>query len=665
MKSRFFDIAKTVAASDGIAEKYAAHLDELFTAVVPERIGEEFCAALKDGSNEVALHVLATYYREKPSAPVDNLRADGGRYSAEVADNAVIGKMREVNVDYTFEGGEIDFLFNPTEENGPLNHEWLWQFNRHYYWGSMAQAYAKTKDEKYAVAFERQILKWIAQTELVDNWNGPGSAWRTIECGLRLLGAWQVTFDGFRKSASVSDVTLLLMIASMHRQALHLVAHPRTGNWLMMESNGLFTFSALFPELSDAEENRRLAAERLLRELELQLLPDGMQYELSPDYHGVVVHCAANFCNLSIALGRGEEISDGYREMLRRAVSAMIALSTPGHTQPRTNDTFTIPTTSFTRGLTTLLGDDPVYRYFNTHRAEGTPPTEGNASCFLPYAGFAAMRSDWGPDATYLCFDVGPLGVAHMHQDKLNINLYKGSTELIYDDGGGQYEESDARKYALSGYGHNTVLVDSLAQSRKEPKVSSEPIDAGWQSNETYDYAFGVYDDTFGPYHKILASHKREVLFVKPDFYCVTDTLTSLDGRPHDYEVLFHLDTTSARKLTGQPNAVISEFGGDTELVIVPIDSAKVTPTLTMLSGKLEPMMRGWYNGRNERSLHKAITVARKASGEMSCRFTSLLFPVHRGGSCPTVTKNEDGTVTVRFYGKVTTIDPSNLAKGI
>lgn len=665
MKSRFFDIAKTVAASDAIAEKYAAHLDELFAVLMPERIGESFCASLKDGSPEDALHILAAYYREKPSAPVESLCANGRRYSAEIADNAVLGKMREVNVDYTFEGGEIDFLFNPTEENGPLNHEWLWQFNRHYYWGTMAQAYADTKDEKYAVAFQNQILKWIAQTELVDNWNGPGSAWRTIECGLRLLGAWQVTFDGFRKSASVDDVTLLLMIASMHRQTLHLVAHPRTGNWLMMESNGVFTFSSLFPELADAEENRRIASERLLRELETQLLPDGMQEELSPDYHSVVFHCAANFSQLSIALGHGDEIPSGYRELLRRAANAVILLSTPAHTQPRTNDTFTIHTAGYLRGMEKLLGENPVYRYFTTHRADGTPPSEGNASAFLPYAGFAVMRSDWGPDAAYLCFDVGPLGMAHMHQDKLNINLYKGSTELIYDDGGGQYEQSDARTYALSAYGHNTVLVDSLAQNRREPKRVSEPIDAGWTSNERFDYAFGVYDDAFGPYREILASHKREVLFVKPDFYCVTDTLTSLDGRPHDYEILFHLDTTSARKLTGLPNSVISEFGGDTELVIVPIDSAKTTPTLSMVSGRSEPTMRGWYNGRNERSLHKAITVARKVSGELSCRFTSLLFPVRRGGACPTVIKNEDGTVTVRFNGKVTTIDPVALEKGI
>ena len=664
MNSRFSGSAAAVARDGASAEKFAAHLDELFAALKTEALPTELSEVLKSGTAEDAVHALAAYYRKKPSVPVASLCASG-EYDAEVAERAAHGKMREVNVDYDFRDGEIDFLFNPTEENGPLNHEWLWQFNRHYYWGTMARAYTATGDESYAVAFERQLLRWIAQTDVPEKWNGPGSAWRTIECGLRLLGSWQVAFDGFRKSESVGDVTLLLMIASMHRQALHLVAHPRTGNWLMMESNGVFTFSSLFPELSDAEENRRIASERLLRELETQLLPDGMQEELSPDYHSVVFHCAANFCTLSIALGRGDEIPSGYTELLRRAVHAAILLSTPAHTQPRTNDTFTIKTTTFTRDAERLLGGDPVYRYFNTARAEGTPPTEGNASAYLPYAGFAVMRSDWGPDATYLCFDVGPLGMAHVHQDKLSINLYKGDVELLYDDGGGQYDQSEERRYAISGYGHNTVLVDGLAQSRSEPKRVCEPIDAGWQSSEVFDYAFGVYDDVFGPYKEKLASHKREVLFVKPDFFCVTDTLTSLDGRPHDYEIQFQLDTTSARKLTGQVNSVISELGGDTELVIVPIDRARSTPALSIQSGVKSPMLRGWYNGRNERSLHKAVTVTRKATGETECRFTSLLFPVRRGGACPTVTKNGDGTVTVRFNGRVTTIDPEQLAGGI
>ena len=92
------------------------------------------------------------------------------------------------------------------------------------------------------------------------------------------------------------------------------------------------------------------------------------------------------------------------------------------------------------------------------------------------------MRTDWTPDATYLAFDVGPLGMGHWHQDKLSFVLWKGNECLVFDDGGGQYEDSRRRRYGLSGYDHNTLLVDGLAQNRLNPRRVTAPIDAGWRS---------------------------------------------------------------------------------------------------------------------------------------------------------------------------------------
>jgi hypothetical protein len=117
-----------------------------------------------------------------------------------------------------------------------------------------------------------------------------------------------VAFDAFRKSKSLSDTALLLMIASMHRQSVHLVKNPTGYNWLMMEANGVYTMSSLFDELSDSESNRKIAAERLLRETEKQMLPDGMHNELSPDYQFVVFCCAYNFYVQAKAFGFADEL---------------------------------------------------------------------------------------------------------------------------------------------------------------------------------------------------------------------------------------------------------------------------------------------------------------------------------------------------------------------
>lgn len=649
--AKLTEIASVLTDNGDIALKYAEHLNELLAVVDPQKINNDYAEAMASEDYVNACKALAAYYKAKHRNPVPELSADG-EYNREAADRAIEGYAREVNIDWKFENGEIDFLFDPTAINGPRNHEWLWQFNRHGAWANMAKTFVGTGDEFYALGFERQLLKWIAQTYIPERWNGPGSAWRTIECGIRLLGTWPVSYDGFIRSDKINDITKLLLIASMHRQAKHLVDHPTGGNWLMMEMNGVYTFSALFPELTDSEEHRSIAANYLLVELEKQILPDGMHNELSPDYQSVVYSCASNFYNLAKSLGMASEIPEAFVTLIENTVQAAICLMTPAFTQPRTNDCFTIPTRRFTERTEHMLGRKPEYRFVNSKRAEGAAPKGETASRFLPYAGFVAMRSDWGPDATYMCFDVGPLGTNHIHQDKLNINIYKGSEELVFDDGGGQYEISEARKYALSGYGHNTMLVDGLAQSRKAPKECTEPIDAGWVTNSEFDYAGATYDDGFGADMVNLAKQKREVRFCKPDFFCVTDTVTSVDGKPHDYEILFHLDTTKVNAIPEYKNAIISDFGRKYDVVLIPLDCECAEPVLKTVSAATEPMMQGWYNGRNEANLHEAITVSREVKAVKDYRFTTLIFPIEKGQTLPKVTKNADGTVEVSFGGK-------------
>jgi len=642
------------------AKKYTEHLEALFDAIIPERIGDEYVESVRAEDYDKAISLCALYYRKKASVTVSELSADRP-YDRKVAENASAGKMREINIDWSFDSGEVDFLFDPTAIKGPRNHEWIWQFNRHSYWKDMARAYVATGDEKYAVAFQKQLLLWIAQTDIPERWNDPGSAWRTIECGLRLLGSWQVAFDGFRRSGSLDDVALLLMIASMYKQALHLKAHPTGGNWLMMESNGVYTFSALFDELFDSEQNRRLATDRLFNEMKNQILPDGMHNELSPDYQSVVFHCAANFYGLAASLGKANDIPEEFVELIKRTANAAVLLSTPAFTQPKTNDCYTIPTNRFTSRAEALIEKRPEYVFVNTDRKEGAPPQGETASAYLPYAGFAVMRSDWGGDAAYLCFDVGPLGAGHMHQDKLNIIIYKGDEELLYDDGGGQYEISPARSYGISGYSHNTVLVDGRAQNRRSPLVSVEPVEAIWVTNDVFDYATATYSDDFGGDHIKPATHKREVRFCKPGVFCVSDTLISTDGEPHSYDLLFHLDATCVKHISEYKNGVVSDYGRKYELLLIPIDENEDDIELLTVSAQTDPIYQGWYVGRNESNLHEAITVIRRARNRVNTRLTTLLFPIEKGQELPIVKRNIDGTISVAFNGTDYLLDLDRL----
>ncbi len=625
-------------------EKLEKHIDEALEFVDPQKIGDEYRTAIENGDKKTAVSALARYYRNRP-AP--NIPSFNGyiNYSKSHADNGVVGKMREINVDHTFPNGKINFLFNPTLDNPPVNHEWLWQLNRHSWWGSMASAYTFTKDEKYAKAFNSQLLDWVAQTDISEHWNAPGSAWRTIECGIRLMGSWQEAFNLFRHSENVLDETVIVMLGSLHKQAIHLFDHPTSGNWLLMETSGVYNFGALFSEFADAEKLCSVACSRVIEEMGKQILPDGFQFELSPDYHIVSLNCAQNIYKTALATGKVNELPKAYLDAMYDMVMAAVKLSSPGFVQPRSNDCYTIYTKRFTSIGETIFPDEGIFKFINSDRAEGCPPAGDTASVFMPWSGFAAMRSDWGADATYLCFDVGPLGMGHWHQDKLNFSLFKGNEELIFDDGGGQYEQSRERTYGLSSFDHNIVIVDGMGQTREGPKKCEKEIDAGWITNDAFDYAYGIYDDAFGD-KKYPAVHKREIRFCKPSVYVVRDTLTSSDGYAHVYGLRFHMDTEKTNVLDN--GAVLAEYGKKWDLLIVPIrDDGEASDDFKSYSAQKEPELLGWFIGRNEDNVHPATTVVMKSSECKEHHFTTVLIPFEHGMAIPEVKNNGNGNITV------------------
>ena len=156
------------------------------------------------------------------------------------------------------------------------------------------------------------------------------------------------------------------------------------------------------------------------------------------------------------------------------------------------------------------------------------------------------------------------------------------------------------------------------------------------------------------------ATHKREVRFCKPDFFVVSDTLNSKDGNIHNYELLLHIDTTSVKPLPQYKNAVISDYGREYEIAIIPIDGDGVE--IEAASGT-ESLIRGWFNGRNETCLHPATTISRKVCGVRDFKFNTILFPIKRGCELPDVEKCGNNVLKITFSGKKYTVDLDRLEK--
>lgn len=634
-------------------EKLNKHFFEVLN---PALMPKDYQAAIKKNDLQKALKTAIRYFRKRPTpAFFDNLNKRS--FNAKTAEDAAKGKITVVNIPHQFPDGKIDFLYDPTRKTGIHNPEWQWQINRMYFWNDMAIAYRKSKDEMWAVSFAQQVHHWVTNVPQPDSgWNKSGSAWRTIETGLRLMGSWQLAFEIFRKSPSVPDETLALMLASMHEQTCHAMAHRTSQNWLLMELCGVYTFAALFPEFKDAEKFRRQSAKIFGAEIKKQLLPDGMQNELSPDYHSVTFNCAKIFYNIARLADRLDELPPDFGTNVELAADAYLQLMTPAFVMPRTNDCFTMDVTDRLKTAYEFFPHRKDFLWGGTRGEKGKKPTGKTASRFLPWAGFAAMRSSWDADAAYLCFDVGPLGMNHIHQDKLNINIWKGDEELLYDDGGGQYEDSVHRRYGISAAAHNTILVDGEGQNRISPKKVSRPINASYFSNENFDYAQGLYNDTFGAKRLKPASHRREVLFVKPDFFAVADTMRSSDEKSHDYTMLLQMDTLNVQHGAGFVRGILN---GKYDLYALLLSEDL---SITVKSGSTDPVS-GWYVGRNDKDLHPASTVRITAEAKKDFRFLTLFFPLKKGDQPPRAEKLSASHWQIIFNGKSYQLDLKDLQK--
>ena len=614
--------------------------EELFAALDlerPELTAVRSAALAKDWPQAVA--ALASYYRARTSVPWHYDPHQINRktsYSKDGAEDTVAGRMRVIYLDHEFPEGKVDWFYNPTiaRPELPRNHEWQWQLGRMSYWYNLGRAYWGTGDERYAQAFVQHVRSWARDCMRPDNsGNGAGSPWRTIECGIRMGGSWPDAWHRFLHSPSFTDADLALFLKVCYEHSLHLVKHHTTGNWLTMEMSGLYTTGALFPEFRDAKAWRKLATAALYEELSTQFLPDGAQIELTTGYHQVALGNVLKIPRTAKVMGYLDEMPTDYVARAERAYGFNLKMMTPERDMPHTNDAWHVNVAGSLGGAFRLFPERTDFQWIATDGKAGTAPDF--TSLLLPYAGFAVMRSGWERDANFLAFDGGLLGYGHVHQDKLQVIVHAYGREVLYDGGGGNYESSKWRRYSVDTFSHNTVLIDGLPQRRdtrdRWGNVAKEPLPITWRSGDVFDYAAASYEEAYGKADHRPASHRREVLFLKPDLFLVVDRLTPSDEAEHRYEARWHMASTHVVK-GSSPGSFASADEGQPNLAVIPL--ATVGLETEAASQQEEPEILGWLVHKT--SKHMPTTTVRHVSkGTGAKLLVTLLVPLRATEACP------------------------------
>ncbi|MDO4295554.1 MAG: alginate lyase family protein [bacterium] len=570
----------------------------------------------------------------------------------EAADRICENRLISCGIEYDF-GKEVDWDYNPTPNQYK---EWTWQLNRHNEWKLLAHVYRKTHNEKYAEACARLFQSWVRQA--VCDWEAGSretECWRTIEAGIRMGANWPYALFTFYQTPAFTDDILVDWYKSLVENARRLERRRTTGNWLVMEMNGLAHIAIEAPILKDSKHWYQVAVDVLVQELQKQIYEDGFHYELATGYHDVVIN---NYQRMMVmAKAFHMEIPEVFVRYLKKMCRLDVKLMMPDGTLPDLNDGSRAKVAEILERRKALFEDDEVLNWAVSEGKEGKALEE--TSIILPNSGFFVMRTGWDADATWVLFDGGPFGRAHQHEDKLSVTIYANHKYLLIEGGNYGYDGSPMRRYVMSTRAHNTIRVDGLEQSRlrsfrwQEDDIK-KPSGLVAEVGEEFDFAEAVYEDGYGTELKEAVtdfwnfegkltdeerkkvdksvSHKRSLYFFKkPEhglkpFLLVVDRLYAKDGKEHSYELIWHLNSE---------NPVMEEGEHRLEMKDVTVLTAGEASQMQVVSGQMEPEVQGWMSLKGSKKgaveIPTLLCTAKAGSGCM----VTVLYPHLEGEKCP------------------------------
>ncbi|MFO0697823.1 MAG: alginate lyase family protein [Nitrospira sp.] len=461
------------------------------------------------------------------------------------------------------DGGETarpkidDILQNQFEFNGerhifpasPLwltnlsrDQEWLILLHKFYYAVGLGMAYRETNDPRYAEKWVDLTRSWIRTVPL---------DFLPSDVAGRRIQNWIFAHYYFVSTSTPQCVRpefYLAFLESLHSQIAYLRDHVTVArNHRTLELCALFLAAVVFPEFTESSEWLVWSRDELVRNIQSDLLPDGVHCEQSTDYHHLVLK---NYLWITrLARLNQIEMPEPFDTLVKRALTFALYSHRPDGMIPALSDGDSRCFLDLLQQGYELYGGDDLL-YAASRGTKGQPPA-ARSKGFVD-SGYYVLRSGWGErdgayqDERYLIFDCGPLGAGnHGHLDLLSFEASAYGKPLIVDPGRYTYDESGPINWRVRFRGtayHNTVLVDrrnqtSYAWRKNRFKISGPEPDrelVTFVSEPDLDYLHGVARS-----HEYPVTHERKVLFIAGEYWIIVDLLRAQES--HRYDLLFHL----------------------------------------------------------------------------------------------------------------------------
>lgn len=448
----------------------------------------------------------------------------------------------------------------------------VWELNRLHHLVTLGRAYVLTNDERYADEFLLQLTSWHEQ-------NPPrfGVNWTVaMEAAIRAVNII-TALEMFRGSKRVNDqaIELILKMLLAHGRFIRAnleFSYRAASNHYLSDLIGLFVIGMAVPEFNESRDWVSHSTQRLLREMDRQVLADGVDYEGAIGYHRLVLEIFALFFTMSRA--RGIEIPARYGDRLEAMFDFVRNYLKPDGTAPMIGDSddgrlikfkpraandhsylMSIGAVMFESGKfkqSNIVDEEAVWWFGNKGHDTLAVLIAGEepASRAFPEAQIFIQRAATNHGPLYAIIDCGDHGArgrgSHAHSDALAIEVFAFGRTFLRNSGTFVYtaSEEDRNLFRSTAY-HNTVRIDGeeISQTREgwpfafaanvRPKVNL------WQSDAERD----VLDAEHYAYQRLAApvTHRRVVTLDKREGYWTIEDNFTGEGR-HLFEFFFNFD---------------------------------------------------------------------------------------------------------------------------
>ncbi len=403
--------------------------------------------------------------------------------------------------------GEWD-LYKMRPANADIKYPW--ELARCQHWAVLGQAFRLTRDERFAREIAEELDDFVDANPV-----GVGVNWTcTMDEAIRAAN-WAIGLELVRDSTALDAAFWRRAFGALFDHGVFIRDHLEntyevTSNHFLSNVVGLWFLGAVFEGLASGDEWTAFARTSLEQEIDVQVLPDGADFESSVPYHRLVTELFLGALRLGDV--RSAELSPHYRARVRNMVAYLAAVVRPDGLMPQVGDaddgrlhvlggygTSTPQDGRHVFGPAGAMYDEPGWTCLagsawetawwglepGAHAAASTPAPAGR---LFRDAGVAVMRAQ----SHYLLVTNGIVGTKgfgnHKHNDQLSFEYHCDGTPLIVDAGSYVYtSDFDARNAFRCTAAHNTLGVDDVEQNEMKPEWIFRMFEAARPEHVAFD----------------------------------------------------------------------------------------------------------------------------------------------------------------------------------